>query len=77
MAKRFVIRVQYKAKAWYLKSPVDSRNYPTQAAAIQDGREWARQRWFSGYPSQLVVHGKSGRILWESTFGRDPKRFPG
>jgi hypothetical protein len=42
-------------------------------AAIQSARELAK----SNKPSQVIVHGKDGKILEEYTYGDDPPESPG
>ncbi len=50
----------------------------TKAAAVAYAVEEARGRhYLTGELTQVVVHGKSGRIAWERTYGQDPKRRKG
>lgn len=83
--KRIVLQVRFKkVTAWHEVGPwqlIEPFTFPvrfkTQKAAIywarRRGREYAR----TGRLAQLVVHGKNGQILFENTYGRDPKRYPG
>jgi hypothetical protein len=81
--KRRVYRVQWerKSREWTLRWPerhhASRAFFSVQRDAIQEGRVVARAEWADGgTPAQLVVHGKSGKILWEASYGRDPKRYP-
>lgn len=87
--KRVVLRVEFSKKGvkrypypgWILSGQFmmslprvhQTWWYPTQAGAIRNGRYYGHRIHDAGRLSQLVVHGKSGRILWESTYGKDPK----
>jgi hypothetical protein len=52
----------------------DRRDFrPTQVQAIT----WAKALAKKNRPSQVRVRGKSGRVLYECTYGQDPKRYPG
>lgn len=44
-----------------------------QAEAVKDARARAKDE----RPSQLIVHGRSGRILDEFTYAKDPRRYWG
>lgn len=45
----------------------DSSHHPTQAAAIDAGRETAQRE-----RTELVIHGRDGRIRDGDSFGNDP-----
>ena len=80
--KRIVMRIKPKRNLnlldWVLTAPGEPvRKFFTQRAAIRIGAAIGRDLLHHGYLAQLVCHGKSGRILWERTYGRDPKRFKG
>jgi hypothetical protein len=45
----------------------------TQRQAISAARTEAKAR----QPSQVIVHGRDGRIRTEYTYGDDPRRTPG
>lgn len=49
----------------------------TKAALLNAARERARAIQRRGRPAQLVVKGKDGRIQFENTYGRDPRRSKG
>lgn len=52
--------------------------YRTKAAAVQHGRAQALDDWNRlRRPSQLRVKGRNGRIQFEHTYGKDPRRFQG
>ena len=51
--------------------------YFTKNAAVSGGVWYARRQWKLGTPAQLVVFAKNGRICFERTYGRDPKRRKG
>ncbi|GAA5009802.1 DUF2188 domain-containing protein [Actinopolymorpha pittospori] len=68
---RTVYRVQPEAHEWKLtKYRERIRRFPTQAAAVEDGRQAAR----ASQPSQLVVHDHPDKIETESTYQDNP--FP-
>jgi hypothetical protein len=68
---RTIYRVQPEAHEWKLtKDGERIRHFPTQAAAVEEGRQAAR----ASQPSQLVVHDHLGKIEMESTYQDDP--FP-
>jgi len=87
MKKRVIYRVMYNAKRKQWDVYVGKRRIPrspgypwvgfTKAEAVRRAREYARQEFDDGFLSQLVVHGRDGRIQTEHTYGRDPKRTPG
>jgi hypothetical protein len=63
-------------RPWRLKkSGVTVRTYRIKVLAIEDGRILCRTLWNKGRPAQLVVHGRQGKIQFESTYGKDPKRY--
>jgi hypothetical protein len=52
--------------------------WTTKEYALTESRRYARVRWLKhGELGQLVVHGKDGRIRFEATYGRDPRRYKG
>ena len=53
-------------------SPRATKVFDTQREAIQRGREIARNQ-----QSELLIHGRDGRIREKSTYGRDPHPPPG
>lgn len=78
---RVIIRVVWNPgeKTWNLlrKGFVRSQ-YPTRQEAVKTGAHWGRQVWHGGTPAQLVVQNKgNGRISFERTYGRDPRRYKG
>lgn len=82
MAKRIVLHVTFDRKVglWVLKQTGNAgiiTQSPYKKMLISEGRIAARSEWFAHErPSQLVVHGKDGRVNFESTYGKDPKRYP-
>lgn len=44
-----------------------TRVFPTQREAIDAGREIARRKG-----SELLIHGRDGRIREKNTYGKDP-----
>ena len=55
---------------WAVKSAGSSRAtkvFDTQREAIERGREIARNQ-----RSELLIHGRDGRIREKNTYGRDP-----
>ena len=53
-------------------SPRATKVFGTQREAIERGREIARNQ-----RSELLIHGRDGRIREKSTYGRDPYPPPG
>lgn len=45
----------------------DTSHHPTQAAAIEAGRDIARRQ-----ESELVIHNRQGRIRDSDSYGNDP-----
>ena len=80
--KRIVYRIKYnkrEACPWEIKWPHSglTAGYSTQAEVVAFAVSRARADWRAGQPAQVVLHGKDGRIRWERTYGRDPKRRKG
>ena len=79
--KRVIFRVaRYHASTWprlmwKLRWPWPGRSelFETKYRAVQAGR---MEAWLNK-PSQLVVHGKDGRIQFDHTYGADPRRTKG
>lgn len=87
MMKRAIFKVRFDKKEqaefqrpWYVLAPsgiIESRHW-TQREAVFYGAGSARDEWnFNGVLTQLRVYGKDGRIKFERTYGRDPKRRKG
>jgi uncharacterized protein YdaT len=56
--------------SWAVKSSGSKRAtkvFSTQKEAIQQGREIARR-----HSSELLIHGRDGRIREKNTYGKDP-----
>lgn len=69
MANQHVVR---RENGWAVRGEGNSRDtsvHPTQAEAIDAGREIARNQG-----SELLVHGRGGRIRSRDSYGNDP--FP-
>jgi hypothetical protein len=85
MTKRSIYRVLFDRTlgAWVLRHPQTpggdkvSETYQRQSLAIAGGREKCRTLAAGGWPAQLVVHGRSGRIRFEATYVGDPERSRG
>lgn len=84
--KRVVYRVHYvgREKVWAVTMAsldgVKIRIYSlrTKRDATDSAVIEARGRWrLAGQLTQVVVHGKDGRISWERTYGQDPARRKG
>lgn len=70
MAKGKNQHVVPRDDGWGVKSEGNSKAskvFPTQGAAIQAGRAQARKN-----ASELIIHGKDGRIREKNTYGKDP-----
>ena len=62
-------------KGWKVELEGASRatsTHTTQSAATKAGRVIARRN-----KSELLIHGRNGRIRDRSTYGRDPRRSKG
>ena len=60
---------------WAIKgagSPKATKVFDTQKQAIQRGREIAKRQG-----SELLIHGRDGRIREKNTYGRDPRPAKG
>lgn len=83
--KRAVIRVQHLAGRWHVGGesvPAPLRWHTGKSAAVAVGVLLCRlieARHPQSQFAQLVVHGRDGRIQWESTYPRssDPRRSRG
>jgi hypothetical protein len=67
--------VQGKNGGWQVRLEGSTRaqsTYNTQAEAVQAGRAIARRN-----ESELLIHGRDGKIRDRSTFGQDPRRTKG
>jgi uncharacterized protein DUF2188 len=77
--KRAVYRVQWVAsvRLWRIATG-RMRSWSTfRDDAIEAAVSFAKARFRSGGLAQVVVHNKKGRIAFERTYGRDPKRRKG
>lgn len=80
--KRIVFRIQWDRprKKWaiYWGKQYQCDLFP-QSSAVAFAVEWANEQLWRRYgkPTQVVLHGKDGRIRWERTYGRDPRRSKG
>lgn len=85
---RNVYRVQHKGwlAGWCVLKARPRRDgntllcagYPTQREAVREAVSTARSDWLMhARPAQVILHGRNGRIQWERTYGRDPKRRKG
>ena len=62
---------------WDVKRENVSRaanNFENKADAVDRAKEMAKS---SGGPSQVLVHGKDGKIQYENTYKKDPEKYPG
>ena len=81
--RRQVFRIRYHRpwRCWALHVPGAGmkgiQQHPTRQHAVAVGRQICRTRRAAGEVTQLVIHGKDGRIQTESTYGRDPRRTKG
>jgi hypothetical protein len=80
-AKRIIFRVQWNkvSRAWDLLCDRDFvNNSLLKSNAVRGGAVMARDlRESEGTPTQLVVHGKDGKIQSERTYGNDPRKSKG
>lgn len=82
MSRRVVYRIQWheKSKRWRVSvKRIMEAAFNTQAQAVRFAVEYANEELWrrDGQPTQVVLHGKDGRIRWDRTYGRDPKRRKG
>ena len=77
--KRIVYRIKYRKTEplfpW--QNGATHTLHCTQADAVRYAIAHARADRSDGRLAQVVLHGKDGRIRWERTYGRDPKRRKG
>ncbi len=77
VAKRLIFRVQYVSKGaiWRLitSAGIVHQWHVNKATVVRFARKTARLE----KPSQLIVHGKNGRIQFEHTYGSDPRKSRG
>ncbi len=74
--ERFHVTHSQKAKNWQVKREGRSTamaEADTKKEAVSLGRDMARRM----QNSQLLVHGRDGKIQTEFTYGDDPRRSPG
>lgn len=77
---RAVYRVTWSRREaeWWVRLPTGAASrHGTRADAVGHGRELARWDWDHGKLAQLVVHRRDGKIAFERTYGRDPRRRRG
>lgn len=76
MAKRTVYEVRWH-KGWgtwaIYEDSHEISNWQRKPFAVDHARRYAR----ANQPSILRVKGKNGRIQFEATYGRDPRRHKG
>lgn len=81
MSRRVVYRVKPSGAGWRLTLPErggGSRFFFRKTDAVAKARFFARARWEERVePAQLVVHKRNGRVQYERTYGRDPRRHVG
>lgn len=69
------VHVATQGDKWTVKEEGNKQatsTHRTQSAAITAGRTQARRN-----QSELLVHGRNGKIRMRSTYGRDPRRSKG
>lgn len=66
------IHVVSSQEGWRLDGLTGRGPFRTQREAIQAGREAAQQ-----LQTELVVHGRNGRIRMRNSYGTDPRRSRG
>ena len=74
MARNFV-HVKKQGDDWTVAHEQRSRpdsTHRTQASAVKAGRRMAKRE-----QTELVVHGRGGRIRDRFSYGRDPRRSKG
>lgn len=85
MARRKVVAVRWdkRLKLWVARPHTRFSGRPfagwrLKAEAVMEAASLLRNNWEVGDQlGQLRVYGKSGRIQFERTYGKDPKRFAG
>jgi hypothetical protein len=75
--KRIIFRIQHKSRFWEIKSAGYANAFERQIDAVRHAVLYCRNLLDNGQTSQLVLHGKDGRIRWERTYGKDPRRSRG
>ena len=75
--KRTIYRiVRHKAGGWKVLGDY-GRRWAAQGDAVAYYAARCRNLLDAGVLAQLVLHGRDGRIRWERTYGRDPRRSRG
>ena len=75
MPKQGDVHVVSSDKGWRIEVEGTGRarsTHSTQAEAVHAARELARKN-----KSELLVHGRNGRVRMRNTYGSDPRRSPG
>ena len=75
MPKQGDVHVVPSQKGWKVEVEGGSRprsTHATQAEAAQAARDLARKN-----KSELLIHGRDGRVRDRSTYGQDPRRTKG
>lgn len=78
--RRWVYRISWDRRRglWLLRGREWTYEFERKADALREGRLAASHRWRAYQElGQVVVHGKDGRIKFEHTYGRDPRRTKG
>jgi hypothetical protein len=79
--KRRIYKVRWDKdeQEWFMLHPDGGRSgFSRKPQAVEFGAECARGEWkFTGTLTQLRVYNKNGRIAFERTYGKDPKRRKG
>lgn len=79
---RIVFRVKKLGVKWVVtrsdERHLSAVEYSQKKDAVAITRTVARRLWKKhGQPTQLVIHGKNGKIQTEYTYGKDPERRKG
>lgn len=75
MAKRIIRTVRWNKGRWTTEG--FSFGMLPKKYAIQCVRQDCRALYLDGHLAQLRVYNKNGRIAFENTYGKDPKRRKG
>lgn len=72
----YALRWNRTAQRWHC--PQTGQSTAQKQPLLRQLAQQLRKRWRSLHiPCQLRVYGQHGRIQFERTYGRDPKRYPG
>ena len=76
---RWILRVTpLKGQGWKVTGVGSAPlKFDTKSSAVSFARRRCREQKEAGGLAQLVVHKMDGKIHYENTYGKDPKKYKG